>query len=54
MTMVFKVICSECSEEHSVSEVEFINVEEDLQGRDCLTFVCPVTKTEVKSLVYGK
>lgn len=48
------VICSECSEEHLTNEVEFVNIEEDIQGRDLMYFVCPVTKTETKSLVYKK
>jgi hypothetical protein len=53
MERQFTVMCSECSEEHFVSEVEFLNIEEDIQGRDTMHFVCPITKTETKSLVYG-
>ena len=48
------VICCECSQEHSTTDVEFLNIEEDIQGRDIMHFVCPVTNTETKSLVYGK
>jgi len=54
MTQRFIVICPECSEEHLTTEVEFLNVEEDIQGRDVMFFVCPITKTPTKSLVYGK
>lgn len=48
------VICSECSEEHLTTEVQSVNIEEDIQGRDILYFVCPVTNMETKSLVYKK
>jgi hypothetical protein len=48
----FGVFCQNCSGEHFTDEVEFTNVEEDMQGRDIMHFVCPVTKTETKSLVY--
>lgn len=54
MNEQFIVICPECSEEHLTTEVEFVNVEEDMQGRDVMHFVCPVTKTMTKSLVYRK
>lgn len=50
--MRYFVICSECSEEHSTTEVEFLNVEEDIQGRDIMYFQCPTTETETKSPVY--
>lgn len=54
MNEQFIVICPECSEEHLTTEVEFRNVEEDPQRRDVLYFICPITKTETKSLVYKK
>ena len=47
------VICCECSQEHSTTDVEFLNIEEDIQGRDIMHFVCPVTNTETKSIVYA-
>jgi hypothetical protein len=50
----FKVICRECSDEHLTSEVEFLNIEEDIHGRDVMSFVCPVTNNPTKSLVYKK
>ena len=50
----YVVICPECSEEHSTVEVEFLNVEENIQGQDVMYFVCPVTHTDTKSLVYAK
>jgi hypothetical protein len=48
------VICSECDEQHSPDDVEFVNIEEDFQGRDVITFVCPETGNEAKSNVYGR
>jgi hypothetical protein len=50
----FIVVCRECSEEHTTEEVEFLNVEEDMQGRDVMFYVCPVTQTQTSSLVYRK
>lgn len=54
MNEQFIVICSECSEEHLTTEVEFLNVEENMQGRDVMYYVCPVTNTETSSMVYKK
>ena len=48
------VKCPECSDEHLTSEVEFINIEEDIQGWDVFYFVCPVTNNETSSFVYGR
>ena len=47
------VVCSKCFEEHDTSEVKFLNVEEDMEGRDIMYFTCPVTNLDTKSLVYG-
>ena len=47
------VICCECSQEHLTTDVEFLNIEEDIQGRDIMHFVCPLTNTETKSIVYA-
>ena len=47
------VVCTECSEEHDTSEVKFLNIEEDMEGRDIMYFTCPVTSLEAKSLVYA-
>ena len=49
----YKVICTECSDEHSVEDIKVVNVEEDIQGRDVCFFECPVTDQVTKSLVYG-
>jgi hypothetical protein len=53
MNRNFIVVCTECSEEHSTESIKFLNVEEDIQGRDIMFFVCPVTNLEARSLVYA-
>ena len=50
----FKVICTECSEEHLVEDIKVVNVEEDIQGRDVCFFECPITGQVTKSNVYGE
>jgi len=52
--MTYFVLCPACDTEHSVDEVEFLDVEEDFQGRgDRMTFKCGYTNTQQSSLVYG-
>jgi hypothetical protein len=46
------VKCKECGEEHNSDEVRCLDIEEDFEGRDVITFVCPETGNETKSLVY--
>ena len=54
MNEQYIVICLECGEKHLTTKVEFLNIEEDIQGQDVMYFVCPVTKTPTKSLVYRR
>ena len=54
MNNSFIVVCTECSEEHDTETVKFLNIEEDIQGRDIMYFECPVTNLEARSLVYAK
>jgi uncharacterized Zn finger protein len=49
---VMFVKCEECGEDHYSDEVVTENIEEDIMGRDVLTFVCPNTGNTTKSLVY--
>jgi hypothetical protein len=51
---MYIVQCRECGEEHDTEKVHFVNVEEDIQGRDVFTFVCPKTELTTASLVYGR
>lgn len=44
--------CVECGEWHLVNEVELVNIEEDMQGRDVASFACPFNGVITKSLVY--
>ncbi len=48
------VKCKECGEEHYTGELLVENIEEDICGRDVLTFVCPETGHTTTSLVYLK
>lgn len=36
----FKVYCEWCRDYHSTEDVHFLNVEEDIQGRDIMHFEC--------------
>jgi len=51
--MSMYVKCYKCGEYHGTKEVEFLNIEEDILGRDLVTFICPVVEEETKSLVFG-
>lgn len=46
------VQCRECGERHTSKEVETIDIEEGSNGEDILTFVCPETGNETKSIVF--
>jgi len=54
MNQQFIVKCIECGQNHFTTEVEFLNIEEDMQGRDVMHYTCPITKQPTKSLVYRK
>ena len=45
------VECS-CGNHHYGDNLETLNIEENFEGRDVLTFKCPVTGYTEKSLVY--
>ena len=46
-----KVYCSKCKEWVVSKDIEFLDIEEDVSGRDNVTFICNECKTENKSLV---
>jgi len=48
----FYVFCKNCGRVN-VKNVEELNIEEDIQGRDLLTFICNKCKERGKSNVYG-
>jgi hypothetical protein len=52
MTNTMIVRCRSCGEEHDTNSVEFVNIEEDIMGRDKMYFVCPNTSEETDSLVF--
>lgn len=49
-----RVACPVCHEEHVVDEVETLDIEEDMQGRDLLTFICPAFQVETKAIVWRR
>lgn len=48
-----KVYCNKCKEWIVSKDIEFLDIEEDVSGRDNVTFVCNECQTENKSLVIG-
>jgi RNase P subunit RPR2 len=50
---VIKVHCSKCHSFIKEDDTEFVNIEEDMQGADILTFICPDCKTQQKSKRFG-
>ena len=47
----YTVYCSECKEWVYSRDIEFIDIEEDISGRDNVTFICNKCQTKNKSLV---
>tara|TARA_Y100000310_G_C20626084_1_gene785969 strand:+ start:130 stop:492 length:363 start_codon:yes stop_codon:yes gene_type:complete len=47
-----EVNCSKCGKIDE-ADTEFVNIEEDFQGADVLTFICPDCHTEQKSRRFG-
>ena len=46
------VICENCGYQN-VQSVDFLNIQEDIQGRDLMTFVCNECQQEQRSYVLG-
>jgi len=46
------VTCPKCKEESPVESVEYLDIEENMQGKDVLTFVCPHCNEQVKALIW--
>jgi len=51
-TKRIRVYCTSCRENKKEDDVEFLNICEDIEGRDLLTFKCGCGSTE-KSLRFG-
>jgi len=49
---VMVVDCKECGRQHTPDEVQTINIEEDAEGRDVITYECPVTNSTTTSVVF--
>ena len=50
---VIKVYCTNCKEWYNEKEVKFLDIAEDIQGADVMTFECHVCGTKQKSRRYG-
>ena len=50
---VINVNCTKCRRWVDEDDTEFVDIEEDIQGADILTFKCPHCKTEQKSRRFG-
>ena len=50
---VINVNCSKCRKWVDEKLTTFVNIEEDFQGCDVLTFICPYCRTEQKSRRFG-
>lgn len=44
-----RVYCSTCGEWYDTEKVDFLDISEDFQGRDVMTFMCMVCVTEQES-----
>ncbi len=53
MEKEIRVYCKKCKKWIDESTAEHLNIEEDIQGRDLLTFKCPECATEQKSFRVG-
>jgi transcription elongation factor Elf1 len=51
MKKVAYVACRKCDVKHELSKMVTHDIEEDEQGRDLVTFTCPLCGKERKSLV---
>ena len=48
------VHCKECHNNFDEQDVEFVDIAEDMEGRDVLFFVCPECGKTVSSLRRGR
>lgn len=45
------VNCPKCGEQHYPNDILVDDIEEDIQGFDIITYICPATGEEAKALV---
>jgi len=50
---VIRVHCKKCLEWIDEKDTKFVDIEEDFQGADVLTFICPKCGTQQKSRRLG-
>lgn len=46
------VVCPGCKNVHLTTEVTAVDIEEDVSGRDIITFDCPITRTQESGVVF--
>lgn len=51
--LTIQVFCGICQTYFDETKVEFIDIEEDMQGHDVMTFKCPLCKKERRSKRLG-
>lgn len=49
----YLVLCQSCRARHDTKYVQFLDIEEDIDRRDIVTFICPDTGEIVKSWVFN-
>jgi len=49
-----RVTCPSCGDDYKNDRVKTSNIEEDISGRDVVTFYCPFCEKEVQSFVFSK
>ena len=50
---MIQVFCGDCQTYFDEEKVEFVDIEEDIQGHDVMTFKCPICKKEKRSKRLG-
>lgn len=45
------VSCLLCGHKHTIHQVKFLNIEENMYGEDVVTFVCPCAGTQTSAIV---
>lgn len=48
-----QVFCGDCQTYFDEEKVEFVDIEENMQGEDVETFICPLCGKKVRSKRYG-
>lgn len=52
--MTTVVYCPKCGEQHKTQDLEFLGIEESIEGWDVLEYICPETNEEAKAVVRNR